>query len=81
MALPNFKSKTFVAECYEYGNGERCIKIYHKNLTTYNAHKAVLYDPVTIFKFANWVVKAAEWVSQQKPFKAKKPNAVQPSKD
>lgn len=82
MATPApFINKTFIAECHEYGNGERCVKIYHKNLNIYTPRKAQIHDPVMAFKFANWMVKASEWISEQQIYKAKKKNAIQPSND
>jgi hypothetical protein len=33
------------------------------------------------FKFANWMVKASEWIGEQQVYKAAKKNTVQPSND
>jgi hypothetical protein len=59
------------------GNGERYVAIYNKNMTIYEPKKATIYDPVTMFRFANWMVKASEWVGEQQIFKTpKKTNAT-----
>jgi hypothetical protein len=76
-----FKNKNLIAECYEYGNGERGIKIYNKNLTTYTPAKAQIYDPIMAFKFAAWLVKASEWMGEQQIYKSSKKNIIQPTKD
>ena len=78
-----FTRKDFTAECREYPDGSRCICIYDKRLTDYQGVKAFLRDPVAIFKFAGWMVKASEWVGEQKILKVKKKNRnkIQPTKD
>ena len=72
---PSFTNKSFIAECCEDAIGNRYISIYHKNLTAYDPKRAKLHDPITIFKFAAWVVKASEWVNAQRPMKPINPIA------
>jgi len=78
-----FTRKDFIAECREYPDGSRCIQVYDKRLTDYHAVRASLRDPVMIFKFAGWMVKASEWVGEQKVLKVKKKNRnkIQPTKN
>jgi len=63
-----FTNKSFLAECVESATGERSIRVYHKKLSIYVPKKAHIHDPVVIFKLAAWMVKASEWVSQQKVY-------------
>jgi len=64
---PNpFTNKSFISECVESPTGERNIRVYHKKLSIYEPKKAQIHDPIAIFKLAAWMVKASEWVSEQK---------------
>ena len=63
---PPFTNKSFIAECVESPTGERSIRVYHTKLSIYEPKKAQIHDPVAIFKLAAWMVKASEWVSQEK---------------
>jgi hypothetical protein len=79
----SFVRGDFVAECHEHRNGSRCIRIYNRNLENSYPAMASLFDPVMIFKFAGWMVKASEWVGEEKILRVKKRNRnkIQPSKD
>ncbi len=61
-----FTNKSFISECTESPTGERSIRVYHKKLSIYVPKKAHIHDPIAIFKLAAWMVKASEWVSEQK---------------
>jgi hypothetical protein len=61
-----FTNKSFISECVESPTGERSIRVYHTKLSIYVPKKAHIHDPITIFKLATWMVKASEWVSEQK---------------
>jgi hypothetical protein len=74
-----FINGNFVAECIEKANGGRSIVFYNKKTTIYEHHSAIIHDPITIFKLANWMVKASNWVGQQKIYRHKKRNRIQPT--